>query len=646
MLSRRRRRRKHAAKTKKHSRCAAVANFYGTHNGDWMRATTIPDTETRITQAYFIRETINQELASVIDAAARKPGPINTLLQSWDTATTATVPIGLTPILLMLLNTHTSHDIAVHMGWMNRHGIGSPLLVYVQGDPRNHTRCRVVLEEGQPRIGLPEYWMEERYSTHRRAYANYVARLSRILKFPQLRQGYAAEREFANIYPSALERRTRVDMLTFRELVAEYPAIDWSALLSATGIPPDQQTHVLYNISSLPFLHHLNRRFRTWTPSRWGAWFALSVAQWMAGLSPRGELRAAWFAYTRRFLQGMKDDDTPRNLRYGIVQALLPNTLGHLWIRDHCSVTLRRQIRVIAENIREAATEELAHTSWMSPVTQRSAIHKLREMDIQLCWPEPWPTESAAGAGDLSPTDYVGNLLAIAARATQRNLEQLNKAGGCRHPLDDEWGQAPYIVNAFYYPEENRFLMPAGILRPPFFDPTASLAANYGAIGATIGHELCHAFDAEGRKFDAHGDIRDWWSASDERDYLRKARRVVKLFESVPYRGMDVDGELTLTENIADLGGLEFALAGFRRALKRPPTKSELREFFVSYTVSWRAKDRLRRAEQLLETDFHAPPMLRVNHIVRQFDEWYEAFDIPSDCPDFVPPAKRIRFFR
>lgn len=614
-----------------------------------MTATTIPDTETRITQAYFIRERINRELARVIEAAAREPGPIQTLLQSWDLAattnTTTPAPIGLTPILLMLLNTHTPRDIATHIGWMNRHGIGAPLQVYVQGDPRNHARCRVVLEEGQPRIGLPEYWLESRYVPHRRAYAHYVARLSRLLGIPQLLQGYGAEREFANIYPSALERRTRVDMLTFRELVTEYPAIDWAALLSATGIPLDQQTNVLYNVSSRPFIHHLNRRFRTWTPTRWGAWFALSAAQWMAGLSPQGALRSAWFAYTRRFLQGMKADDSPRDLRYAIIQALLPNTLGHLWVRDHCSGALRRQIRVIAENIRGAAEDALARTAWMSPATRRAAIHKLRAMDIQLCWPEPWPTESAAGAGDLSPTDYIGNLLAIAERATQRNLTQLSKAGGCRHLMEDEWGQAPYVVNAFYYPEENRFLMPAGILRPPFYDPHASLAANYGAIGATIGHELCHAFDSEGRKFDARGDIRDWWTAGDERDYQRKARQVVRLFESVPYRGMDVDGDLTLTENIADLGGLEFALAGFHRALKRAPTAAELREFFVSYAVSWRAKDRLRRAEQLLETDFHAPPMLRVNHIVRQFDEWYEAFAIPTDCPDYIPPAKRIRFF-
>lgn len=612
-----------------------------------MAATSIPATETRITQAYFIRERINRELADVIRKIT--DGPIHTLLQSWDAASTeavTTVPTGLTPILMMLLTTSSPSEVAANIGWMNRHGIGAPLDVYVQGDPRDHSRCRVFLEEGRPRIGIPEYWSWDKYRPHRRAYAAYVNRLATFLHLPILRQGYGAEREFASIYPSALERRTRTNMMTLRELRAEYSAIDWTALLTATGLPAERLEDLLYNVTSRPFLHHLNRRFRAWTPTRWGAWFALSAAQWAAGLSPPGPLRAAWFAYNRRFLQGMTADDRPTELRNSIVQLLLPNTLGRLWVRDHCPASLRTSIRTMTEHIRSAALGALGSTPWLAPRTRRAAQAKLRAMDVQLCWPEPWPTGSAATVGDLSPTSYVGNLLEVAARGAQRNIDQLKKSDGCRHPTDDDWGQAPYVVNAFYYPEENRFLLPAGILRPPFYDPAASLATNYGAIGATIGHEFCHAFDSEGRQYDKEGDARNWWSDGDSRDYKSRAAQVVHLFGAARYRGMHVNGELTLVENIADLGGIEFALAGLQRALGRPAIPAELREFFVSYAVSWRAKDRLRRAAQLLESDVHAPPQLRVNLIVRQFDEWYEAFDISPDCPDYVPPAKRIRFFR
>jgi predicted metalloendopeptidase len=169
---------------------------------------------------------------------------------------------------------------------------------------------------------------------------------------------------------------------------------------------------------------------------------------------------------------------------------------------------------------------------------------------------------------------------------------------------------------------------------------------NYGAIGATIGHELCHAFDADGREYDKKGNKRDWWTPRDDREYKRKTRRMVRLFESRQYRGMDVNGSLTLVENIADLGGLDFALAGLAADLGRALTPAELREFFTAYAISWRSKDRRRKAAQLLLMDPHAPPRLRVNHIVRQFDEWYTAFNIPEDCEDYIPPSERIRFFR
>jgi predicted metalloendopeptidase len=202
-----------------------------------------------------------------------------------------------------------------------------------------------------------------------------------------------------------------------------------------------------------------------------------------------------------------------------------------------------------------------------------------------------------------------------------------------------------YEVNAYYYADENRFLLPYAILQPPYYNPGASLAANYGSTGATIGHEFCHAFDSDGRSFDEYGNKRMWWSKHDDAEYRKKAKHVRRLYESVEYRDMDVDGDLTLVENIADLGGMEFALGGLRLAMGRALTKAELRDFFESYAISWRAKDRLKRAAQLLNTNTHAPPMLRVNHVVRQMDDWYEAYDIDESYPGWIPPANRIHFF-
>lgn len=640
---------KHGRKTRKQKRreadttnCGLAADFYGTLNGRWWRDTEIPATETRITQAYFIREAINRELDGIIDREATKGGPISDFMASWDAAAKHQIPPGLTPLLQLMLAIDSPSAIAARIGWMNRHGIASPIALYVQGDPRDHTRCRVFIEEGQPRIGIPEYWDWPEYVGHRKAYATYVRRIAGALRLPQLLQGYGAEREFAKVYPSALERRRRIDMLTWSELRTAYPHIDWPVMMEAWGLP--DPAAVKYNVTSHPYLHHFQARLRSWSTGRWAGWFALIVAQWAAGTTPHGPLRAAWFAYNRAHLQGMAADDTATELRHAIVRAMMPNTLGKLWVREHCSPALRSNIGAMAERIRAAAARALGSTSWMSPSTRAAAVRKVKAMDIQVCWPDPKKWKTLEATCGLTRDDFVGNLLGLAAAATDQNIA-LIRNGGCEAPLGSNWGRPVYEVNAFYYPDENRFLLPAAILRPPFYDPSKPIAWNYGAIGSTIGHELCHAFDSEGRGYDENGDKRDWWTERDDREYRRKAARVIQLYESRKYRGMNVDGRLTLIENIADLGGLEFSMAGLRSALGREPTRDEKREFFTAYAISWRAKDRMKRAAELLATDFHAPPMLRVNHAVRQMDEWYEAFEIGPECEEFIPPAQRIHFF-
>lgn len=620
-------------------------DFWGDNNDTWLANTEIPDTETRITQAYFIRKTINTELDTIVRSAVHEgANPIADLVTSWKASEAHEVPPGLTPLLMLMLSTNGPSDISSRIGWMNRYGISSPISLYVQGDPRDHSRCRIVIEEGSPRIGIPEYWTWPTYVGHRKAYATYVKSLAATLGLPALLKGYEAEREFSQVFPLAGQRKKRINMLNWRELCAKYTTIDWPAMMTAWGLQESELSRYMYNVTSQPFFHHLQRRMNpdVWSAERWQGWLALLVAQWCAGMSPHGPLRRAWFTYTRRYLQGMIADDPPQELRYAVVRTLLPNTLGKLWVAAYCPPTLRKAIGDMVVQIQTAAAAALHATSWMAPKTRAAAVRKLKAMDIQVCWPTDW--ENHEPDCSLQTTDIISNVLAIASVETQAQFTLL-RSGNCRKPSGNGWSRPVFEVNAFYYPDENRFLLPAAILRPPFYDPAKSVAWNYGAIGATIGHEFCHAFDADGRQNDEKGDARDWWTDADDREYRKRAAAVVKLYESVPYRGLEVDGKLTLVENIADLGGLEFAIAGLRGALGREATKAELREFFTAYAVSWRSKDRLKRAAELIATDPHAPPRLRVNHAVRQMDEWYTAFDIQPDAEGYVPPAKRIHFF-
>ena len=592
--------------------------------------------------AYFIGKDINRELQAVIHD--QKEGPIADLLMSWRVAETQRIPVGVSPILHLMSTLHGPADISNRIGWMCRHGIANLLTVYVQGDPRDHRRCRIFIEEGNPRIGIPEYWLEDQHRPKRRAYATYVKELAAIMGYPAMLMGYDAEHEFAKVYPTYSERReTRTNMYSWHELQNEFKTIDWVSLLTTWGLPATEIPHLLYNVTSPSFVHHIQRRMLRWSADRWRGWFALLVAQWISGNCPAGPLRAAWFNYKYRFMQGMKHDGTPQELRMSVVKMLMPNTLGQLWTARFKHASLKRDVTKLVETVRDAAAAAFRSTAWMAENTRKAAITKLRHMTIDIGWPDSWD-DIELGDG-LDSTDFVKNLLTLTVLAVEKNIRVLRK-GHCVKKYGKLWSMPVFEVNAFYYPEENRILLPAGILNPPFYDPTKSDVWNYGAIGATVGHEICHGFDAEGRTYDEKGDKRDWWSQRNAAEFKKKAQAEVRLYETVDYRGSEVNGELTLVENIADLGGLEFALAGLRLAKKRALTKAELQEFFTSYATSWRAKDRLKRAQQLLITDPHAPPMLRVNHVLRQMDEWYEAFDIGPGCPDYVEPAKRIRFFR
>lgn len=638
--TRKRKHTRHQTNTKDES-CGTLANFYRRVHGRWLAHTRIPATETRLMHAYTIRKQIDAELDVVL--CAQKEGPLADLRAVWSAAD----PLKeLTPLLMMMLATEGSRDISECIGWMNRYGVGGcPIHVYVDSDARDRERCRVVIEEGEPRIGSPEYWLWPNYAGHRKAYATYVRRLAQITGIPALLKGYRAEAEFAAALPNeGRGRRKQRHMLSWSELRTTYTTIDWAALLVAWGLREDELATYTYDIRTAgPFLHRMQSRMRSWSAERWQGWFALLLTQWVAGLSPHGPLRAAWFAYTMRYRYGAEADVSAAELEREVMRLLMPSRLGALWVRKYCSDRLKRDVESICERVRQAAIDQVRGTAWLAASTREVAVYKLQRLSIEVGWPDAWahlevPTLHAK-------MTLVEALQTLAGAVTDRDLALL-RSGDCSSPTGDGWGSPVFDVNAFYYPAENRFLLPAGILRAPFYDPRKSAVWNYGAIGATIGHELCHAFDAEGRNFDADGNQRNWWTAGDRREYDARAKRMIDLYESEDYRGLAVNGRLTLVENIADIGGLEFALAGAKKAAGRALTRTELREFFYAFAYSWRAKDRIHTAAERLATNTHAPPQIRVNHTLRQIDEWYEVYDVSADCPAFIAPAKRIRFFR
>jgi hypothetical protein len=617
-------------------------DFYSEINEEWVMKTRLPSTESRITQAYFVEKHIDEELAKIIHST--KDGPIADLLQSWKKAEDEKIPQGLSTLIQTLQSLKTPSDIIARIGWMNRYKICPPITLYIAGDVRDHSRCRIFIEEGDMQIGIPEYWEYEEYSSIRREYETYCTDLATIVGIPDLIIGYNAEKEVAHLYPSYQERYYKIrrhNVYTWSEIHTKYTGIDWKRLFMEWGLPENKLKDFKYNISSHRFLFHIQHRLQSWSSERWANWLSLIAIQWLAGMSPHGPLRTAWYNFNRKFMQGMPADISRENMRTETIQYFLPQTLGKLWKSMYCTEDLRTDIGKMIVSIKTAAEQLFQHTSWMSSSTIAHAIKKLNYMEIQYCWPTEWnDPERLCG---LHHNNYVENILELSSLMTDAGLNAMKE-----YKCGDRakyWDRPVYEVNAFYYQEKNMFILPAGILRPPFYDPKKSVAWNYGSIGSTIGHEICHGFDAEGRKYDHNGDLLNWWTEHDVREYKKRERKVVQLYESEEYRGMDVDGHLTLVENIADLGGMEFAIAAMKAHYGKDLKKKHMQEFFISYTVSWRAKDRLKKAKQLLTTDPHAPPRMRVDHVVRQMDAWYDAFDVPADSKHYIPPENRIHFF-
>jgi putative endopeptidase len=345
-----------------------------------------------------------------------------------------------------------------------------------------------------------------------------------------------------------------------------------------------------------------------------------------------------------KLLKGSAEKLPQKYLTMKVLRTFAPQDLSRIFVDHAVPHETKAYASRLVEAIKEATIERIRAQTWMSPATKEIAIRKVTAMGSRIAYPHRWHSETAHVSMDA--TTPLGNILRLAEHDTERMMKDV---GHRRTAADDEeWEDGAFEVNAYYYPEGNSIVMPAGILRSPFFDVKRSFAWNLGAIGVVIGHEITHGFDAEGRLYDVKGNYHDWWTKADGIAFQKRSRAVVKLFDDVPVLGGKVDGEQTLSENLADLGGMAIALEVLRihvaEAVKKEggDRKQILRDFFTSYAVSWRTKERPQKAKQSLLTDVHAPPKLRVNTVVHQFPEFYEAFDLGEKDEGWIPPEKRV----
>jgi putative endopeptidase len=498
----------------------------------------------------------------------------------------------------------------------------------------------------QSGLGMPnrDYYLKASFKPQREAYRAYIERTFAAIGTPN--PAAAADRVMAfetaiaeKSWASADRRdidKTNNPMST-AELARFAPGFPWAAFFAGANIPP-QKRLIVREKTAIRDLAAIYAR----TPlSALKEWEAFHTADDAAPYLNKAMVDSR-FAYVKT-ITGVSENRPRWKRAIGLVDGSLGELVGQDYVQRYFPAASKAKMVELVANVKASMADRIRGNSWMSAPTKAAALEKLSRMDVMVGYPDKFRDYSAL---EVRPDDLYGNV----KRATRFNadyeMEDLDK------PVNrKKWGMNPQEVNAYNGGGENKIVFPAGILHPPFFDPAADDAVNYGAIGAVIGHEISHGFDDQGRKIDASGTVRDWWTPEDSKRFDAEAKvfgdQYAK-FEAVP--GAFVNPKLTMGENIADFAGIQVALDAYHRSLggKQAPVIDGLtgdQRFFLAYAQVWREKQREDAMRSQVTTDPHSPGRFRVLGPIRNVDAWYQAFGVTPSNSMYIPPEQRARIW-
>jgi predicted metalloendopeptidase len=616
-------------------------NFYDYCNKEWETHTIIPSYR----GAYGVSEELENDLKDTMIDLIKKLPASHSLATVWSSAIHREDESNMTTILHLLhriASLETIESIGKAIGLFNKWQLRSPLSLLVTRDAYNSSLCRIHFYE--PTLGIPSY---NAYRTHSNptltAYRHMLQEAGKQLKFSDLETVSDIEQKvYEYLSPDgALDDPTKSHFpYTFDALTKTYPSIPFGPMLEAWGISSSILSSTTLIVTNPRYMNAFDRMCRTFEMGAFHIWLQAYAIITLLRYLPES-YNKLYFQFYDHFLQGTTKPLPPNEFAIGILQKMMPQSLGKV-LFQHTPRAKDRKTKTIhmVHQLKRAAIHRLEAVEWLSPETRAIAARKIRIMHMDIGYPRIWNEPRVS----LSPTHLLENIIKLGEADTKQSISDIGRA--CAK-ADGIWEDGIFLVNAFYYADQNKMVIPFGMLQAPFFDLKKSIGWNYGGIGCAIAHEMTHGFDEDGRMYDETGSWKNWWSEQDELHYHEQTDKLVKLFDKRPYKGGHVNGTLTLDENLADLGGMAIALQALVEELgdntsKRIPF---LRDFFIAYAISWRLKDRSKKASQALQIDQHAPPEFRVNLIVSQFPEFYEAFTISEDSPMWIPPEKRIKLW-
>ena len=629
-------------------------DFFRSVNGGWLKRTEFPADKAYVGSFDVIHEKIQGELRTLVEAAATAPKDadarrIGVLYTSFmDEA--AVEKAGLAPLadeLAAIDKIATPGEVAAAMGHLSTLALGMPIDVEVGQDARRAERYVPQISQGG--LGLPDrdYFLvadDAKFKVARQQYVVYMARLLQLSRAPgdataSAEGVLALETALAKAQWTQVENRdpvktyNRVDLAGLAPLA---PGFDWPAWLAATGVAGKSGDVIVAQPS---YLAGMAAQLSATPLPVWRAYLRVRLLDGYARYLGKDFVDAR-FAFVGATLSGTTDN-LPRWKRgIGLVEGSVGESLGKLYVDAYFPPESKRRMEKLVANLLATYRESIDAIDWMSPATKKEAQAKLATFASKIGYPKRWLDYSAI---EMRPGDLVGNVTRARAFEFKRGLDKLGK------PIDrDEWGLTPQTVNAYYNPLLNEVVFPASVLQPPFFDPNADDAINYGAIGAIIGHEISHGFDDEGSQFDGTGNLREWWTAEDRARFDAKTKMLVAQYSAFsPIAGYNVNGELTLGENIADNSGVEIAYKAYRRSLGGKPApvidgKTGDERFFDGFAQAFRGKVRDAALLAQIKSDPHSPDEFRVNGVVRNHEPFYKTFGLKPGDALYLPPEKRV----
>ncbi len=551
--------------------------------------------------------------------------------------------LGLTPLDSMFAEIDDAPDKRELAAVMGRLPIGGLIGIGVGIDRKNSTAH--IASIGQAGIALDEqYYRDPQFAEELNGYRTYLERLAKGAGMPDpagiaRRQLELETRIAAAHWDNVRNRDTEAtyNLLSWEETTKLAPEYEWDSWLSGiTDRPKELFAKLVVNQPS--FITEAGKIWAQTDISVWREFLRLSVLRAYARFLPK-ELSDANFDFNGRLMSGLQQRPEQWKSAVGTVDSNLGEQLGKLYVERYFPPEAKERVRAMVDDLMAAYRENFTNSSWMSPQTRQASLAKLDKMGLKLGYPDKWVDYSGL---KVTRGKLIESLRAINDFEVKRSFDRLGE------PVDkSEWNASPQTVNAFYSPTTNEIVFPAAFLQPPFFDKKARIAVNYGAVGAVIGHEIGHGFDDQGSKFDGDGNQRDWWTPADRAAFDAKSKQLIDQYNALVPTGLNpdqhVNGELTVGENLADLRGLQIALAAYRLAEERAGvTNPDYRTMFLSYARIWRSKMTPEVVERLLQGDTHAPDEFRVNQVVRNLAEFYRTFGVVESDALFLPADQRV----